>query len=54
MSLQPFRAGVAGAGVPKGNQNALTTGLHTRDMIEQRQALNALLRHSRQMLDELD
>jgi hypothetical protein len=43
----------AGAGARQGNRNALTTGLHTRAMIEQRQAVSDLLRGSRQLLDEL-
>jgi uncharacterized protein YjcR len=49
-----MHGGAAGAGAPKGNRNALTTGLHTREMIEQRQAVSALLKRSRQMLNELD
>jgi hypothetical protein len=37
----------AGSRAPQGNRNALKTGLHTQDMIEQRQAVSALLRGSR-------
>jgi glucans biosynthesis protein len=48
-----MHGGASGTGAPKGNRNALKTGLHTQDMIEQRQAVSALLRCSRQMLDEL-
>jgi hypothetical protein len=49
-----MHGGAAGAGAPKGNRNALKGGLHTRSMIEQRRAFSALLRRSRQMLDELE
>ena len=49
-----MHGGAAGAGAPKGNRNALKGGLHTRSMIEQRRAVSALLRRSRQMLDELE
>jgi len=48
-----MHGGAAGTGAPVGNSNALKTGLHTRTMIEQRQGVSALLRSSRQMLDEL-
>jgi hypothetical protein len=48
-----MHGGAAGTGAPKGNGNALKTGLHTQEMIEQRQVVSALLRQSRQMLDEL-
>jgi hypothetical protein len=48
-----MHGGAAGTGAPKGNGNALNTGLHTQEMIEQRQVVSALLRQSRQMLDEL-
>ncbi len=45
--------GASGTGAPKGNRNALKTGLHTQEMIEQRQVVSALLKRSRQMLKEL-
>jgi hypothetical protein len=48
-----MHGGAAGTAAPKGNGNALKTGLHTQEMIEQRQVVSALLRQSRQMLDEL-
>jgi hypothetical protein len=48
-----MHGGAAGTGAPKGNSNALKAGLHTREVIEQRQAVNALLKRSRQVLDEL-
>jgi hypothetical protein len=48
-----MHGGATGSGAPRSNQNALKTGLHTHDMIEQRKAVNALLRRSRKMLDEI-
>ena len=48
-----MHGGATGSGAPQGNRNALTTGLHTRAMFEQRQAVSALLRGSRQLLDDL-
>jgi glucans biosynthesis protein len=49
-----MHGGSAGSGAPHGNQNALKAGTHTRDMMEQRRAVSALLQRSRQMLNELD
>jgi hypothetical protein len=49
-----MHGGAAGTGAPRGNQNALKHGLSTRDMIEQRKAVNGLLRRSRQILEEID
>jgi glucans biosynthesis protein len=48
-----MHGGAAGSGAPQGNHNALKTGLHTQEMIEQRQVVSALLKRSRQILDEL-
>jgi uncharacterized protein YjcR len=48
-----MHGGAVGSGAPKGNRNALTTGLHTRAMIEQRQAVSALLKQSRQLLKDM-
>ncbi len=48
-----MHGGAAGTGAPKGNGNALKTGLHTREMMEQQQAVCVLLKRSRQILDEL-
>jgi hypothetical protein len=48
-----MHGGAAGTGASKVNGNALKTGLHTRKLIEQRQVVSALLKRSRQMLDEL-
>jgi hypothetical protein len=48
-----MHGGASGTGAPQGNRNALKTGLHTQNMIEQHQAVSALLRYSRQMLEDL-
>jgi glucans biosynthesis protein len=48
-----MHGGTAGTGAPKGNRNALTIGLHTREVIEQRQVVSALLKQSRQLLEDL-
>jgi uncharacterized protein YjcR len=48
-----IHGGTAGTGAPKGNRNALTTGLHTREMIEQQQVVSALLKQSRELLEDL-
>jgi glucans biosynthesis protein len=48
-----MHGGAAGTGAPRGNQNAFKHGLSTREMIEQRKAVNALLRRSRKILDEV-
>jgi hypothetical protein len=49
-----MHGGAAGAGAPRGNRNALKHGLSTREVIEQRKAVNALLRRSRKILEEID
>ncbi|MPR12637.1 hypothetical protein FS320_37740 [Microvirga tunisiensis] len=48
-----MHGGAAGAGAPRGNRNALKNGLHTREMIEQRRVVHALLNWSREILDEI-
>jgi hypothetical protein len=48
-----MHGGAAGSGAPKGNRNALKHGLSTREAIEQTRAVNAILRRSRKMLDEI-
>jgi hypothetical protein len=49
-----MHGGARGSGAPQGNHNAFKTGLHTREMTAQRKAVNALLRRSRQMLEEIE
>jgi glucans biosynthesis protein len=49
-----MHGGGAGTGAPKGNRNAFRTGLHTRDAVADRKALNALIRQSQKLLAALD
>jgi hypothetical protein len=49
-----MHGGAVGSGAPKGNRNALKTGLHTQDVIGRRKAVNALLKRSRAMLDGIE
>ena len=39
-----------GSGAPKGNQNALKHGVFTKDAIEERQRVRALIDESRKLL----
>jgi hypothetical protein len=48
-----MHGGARGSGAPHGNHNALKTGLHTHEVVEQRKAVNALLRRSRKLLEEI-
>lgn len=45
-----MHGGASGSGAPKGNQNALKSGRFTRQAIERRKQLNALLREARKTL----
>lgn len=49
-----MHGGAAGSGAPKGNQNALKHGLYTRDAIEDRKAIQNLLREAREFIDGLN
>jgi glucans biosynthesis protein len=49
-----MHGGAAGSGAPQSNRNAFKHGLSTREMIEQRKAVNVLLRRSRKVLQEID
>ena len=44
-----MHGGAAESGAPIGNQNALKTGLFTREAIEERRALRDLMRSARQL-----
>jgi uncharacterized protein YjcR len=46
--------GGAGSGAPKGNQNALKHGVFTKNAIKERRQAQALIRQSRQLLDDLE
>jgi uncharacterized protein YjcR len=52
-----MHGGALGSGAPKGNKNALKTGLHTREAraarkVEQ-QKMRSLLRQSRDLIEEV-
>ena len=49
-----MHGGAAGSGAPKGNQNALKTGLYMRDAIAKRKSLRELLRQSRALIDDIE
>ena len=44
-----MHGGAAGSGAPIGNQNALKSGLFTREAIAERRALRDLIRSARQL-----
>jgi hypothetical protein len=48
-----MHGGAPGSGAPPGNQNALKHGLHTREAVEERRQLQALLRQSRELLKSI-
>jgi len=49
-----MHGGAAGSGAPRGNKNALKHGLYTREAIEERQQLRALLRQSRSLIQQFE
>ena len=49
-----MHGGAPGSGAPRGNKNALKHGLYTREAIEERQQLQALLRQSRRLVREIE
>jgi hypothetical protein len=49
-----MHGGAKGSGAPKGNRNALKTGLHTREMIEMRRLVSQVVRTSRKILSDID
>jgi len=44
-----MHGGAPGSGAPPGNKNALKSGLFTREAIEERRALQDLIRSARQL-----
>ena len=48
-----MHGGAPGSGAPKANQNARTQSLFTRDAIAERRGVQALLRESRKLLEEM-
>jgi uncharacterized protein YjcR len=49
-----MHGGAPGSGAPRGNKNALKHGSYTREAIEERQQLQALLRQSRRLVQEIE
>jgi uncharacterized protein YjcR len=43
-----------GSGAPKENQNALEHGMFTKDAIEERQQVRALIGQARKLLQEME
>jgi hypothetical protein len=48
-----MHGGSPGSGAPRGNQNALKHGLHTRTAIDQRRQLQDLVRQSGRLVREI-
>lgn len=48
-----MHGGAKGSGAPKGNQNALKTGLYTKEAIKERKQLNKMLKSFKNSLDEI-
>jgi hypothetical protein len=49
-----MHGGAPGSGAPRGNKNALKTGLYTHEAIEERRKLRALLRQSRLLIQKIE
>ncbi len=49
-----MHGGAPGSGAPRGNKNALKTREYTREAIEERRQLRALLRQSRMLIQEIE
>jgi uncharacterized protein YjcR len=49
-----MHGGAAGSGAPRGNKNALKHGLYTREAIEERRQLRALMRQSRLLIQDIE
>jgi hypothetical protein len=49
-----MHGGAPGSGAPRGNANALKHGLYTREAIEERQQLRALLCQSRKLMKQIE
>ena len=49
-----MHGGAKGSGAPIGNQNALKSGLYTREKLEERRRLSTLIRQARKMLEEFE
>jgi uncharacterized protein YjcR len=49
-----MHGGAPGSGAPHGNKNALKHGRYTREAIEERRQLLALLRQSRLLIQKIE
>ena len=49
-----MHGGAPGSGAPEGNQNALKHGLYTKQAIEERRQLRALVRDSRNLMLDIE
>ena len=49
-----MHGGAPGTGAPRGNKNARTHGRYTREAIEERRRLQALLRQSRKLTQQIE
>lgn len=48
-----MHGGAPGSGAPRGNKNALKTGLYTREALQERRLLREFLRDSRALIKEI-
>ena len=48
-----MHGGAKGSGAPRGNQNALKSGLYTAESLELRRHVAALIRESRKIIEEI-
>jgi hypothetical protein len=49
-----MHGGAEGSGPPRGNKNALKGGLYTGEAIEERRQLQAFLRQSRKLIQQIE
>jgi uncharacterized protein YjcR len=49
-----MHGGAPGSGAPRGNKNALKHGLYTREAIQERRQLRALMRQSRRLIQDIE
>jgi hypothetical protein len=49
-----MHGGAPGSGAPRGNKNALKHGRYTREAIQERRLLRALLRQSRSLIQQIE
>jgi uncharacterized protein YjcR len=49
-----MHGGAPGSGAPRGNTNALKHGLFTREAIDRRRQLQALMRQSRKLIQAIE